>query len=71
MCKETDGNSEEEEVRVPEGIPEPGQKPAPPENPLTPPKHLTKFSNQTVNLDGKDELPELDLSEVSNSKNDE
>ena len=71
MCKETDANSDDQEVRIPQGIPEPGQKPPNPENPLTPPKHLTKFSNQTVHLEGRDELPDLELSEVSDSKKDD
>ena len=71
MCKETDANQENEEIRVPEGIPEPGQKPPPPENPLSPPKHLTKFSNQQTNLDGREELPDLELSEVTDSKADD
>ena len=71
MCKEADTNGEEEDVRIPEGIPEPGQKPPPPENPLQPPKHLTKFSNQNVRLEGREELPDLELSEVSNSKNED
>ncbi|EAY04261.1 hypothetical protein TVAG_390310 [Trichomonas vaginalis G3] len=71
MCKEADQSGEPEVTRIPSGIPEPGQKPGLPENPLNPTRHLTKYSTQNTNLDGKDELPDLELSEVTDSKGEE
>lgn len=69
MCKEADAPADPELARIPTSIPEPGQKPAPPENPLNPTRHLTKYSTINHNLDGKEEFPDIELSEVTDSKN--
>ena len=62
-----DSNSEDPELnfRVPEGLPEPGPPPPAPENPLTAPNHISVYHNTENTLEGKDELPELELSPVS------
>lgn len=68
MCKEADVDAGENNGRIPLGMPEPGMRPALPENPLNPTRHLTKYSTMHTNFDGKDELPDLELSEVTDSK---
>lgn len=57
----------EANFEVPEGLPDPGPSPPAPENPLAAPNHVSIYYNTTNPLEGKDELPELELSPISDT----